>query len=322
MAFFAFLHSFFLSPTCLWLWVCIILGYALFTWGQLYWDQVLLSSHMQKANAMIRGTGTRENFSQHFTKIQQTLAQLPYVQAPWIRFSTTCYQAPFDILQATYSSGAHAAGVVYSSEDAGDFFHFRSLVEDVIPVAHYRATSQHLLRMGFLGALAWVACGAWLLRSEFFEPIEQAKETWELVLQCGTFAALSLFAGLLASLLFSTKEKQIFHALQQQTQRLSKGIMDRVVLQKTNDLHWQQVSQQKQLVVASQTMTQTLVQMKEALQDKLDIDEQLEKFVGFYQKEMERTLTQLRLQNTEVAESVSAAPPFLSPGKEPPTSEF
>ncbi len=159
---------------------------------------------LQIACKLLNNYSSEERFAAHFHDFDKDIRNIELIRHPWHEFYKALLPAPDE-----------SPPVVFNTQGADAFFSREAFLGNRINIRFYNALPNLLTGAGILGTFVGLVAGIYLASGGLASPhVADAKEALQNLLHGASLAFWTSIAGLLASILFSWREKHTLHRLE------------------------------------------------------------------------------------------------------------
>ena len=180
----------------------LIALWAVWAWVKFRIRMAPLNAELEKLCALIRDVEGAEAFARRFGELNKAFSESALLGHQWREFRETLIWPP----------GSSERQVVYNTQTAGAFFSREELLNPHVDLRFYAAMPNLLTGAGILGTFIGLVIGIYLAAAGLTDPDpRKAQQAVGGLLSGAWVAFLTSIAGLVASILFSWREKHWLH---------------------------------------------------------------------------------------------------------------
>lgn len=243
-------------------WLAIAVALLIALWGFGAWSRFRarmapLNAELERLCALMREVKGAEAFAERFQALDKAFSESALLGHQWREFRETLI----------WPSSGSERQVVYNTQTAGAFFSRDELLNPHVDLRFYAAMPNLLTGAGILGTFIGLVIGIYLAAAGLTDPDpRKAQQAVGGLLSGAWVAFLTSIAGLVASILFSWREKHWLHRFERMRREWVAAVDARVERLTPEKIGIQSLALQKQYARALTEFTDQLAfQLAEAI---------------------------------------------------------
>lgn len=246
------------NPSVPWGLAFSILFLGLLAWLLLRQQLQQLRRQLRQAQSLLNNIAPEE-FTQHYETVSDALAQNRLLAHPWQSF------------QQTLILPTQPQQPICTTQRPSVYFNDMTLIMPHVNLSLYQAVPNMLVGIGLFFTFIGLVAALWFASEGVAAPdVERAQAALQDLLHAATFKFVTSIAGLLASLLFSWREKAQLHVLREDIHHLAETMEARLNFLGAEQLATRQLHEmEKQTEQLTRFNSDFAVSIANALEDKI-----------------------------------------------------